>query len=367
MEYYWQGYKLHGQDSSEHEIEFIHARCNEFIIYFADGDLYYECTDELLKDMSIPDTALAKINLLIPSNKEQKQEILELTADAIEMWLCDHHERAEVILNDLIKRLEVNRDGTARLFYQIGAIGGAIIVWGAAFAFSGRISSAWEPWMLAAALGAAGGVFSVCLNLDSIKVNISQSILFLTTAGGTRAMIAVLGATVLLLAMRAKIVLQLIYSTGKFPPYTLDYGEMFFCFLAGFSETFVTNVLRDSERNAPNSSGDGRKNENGARPNDNGRGVPQGQDPNGGGGNDQKPSQRHAPSADGSGQNTIGETSATAQRTSDQQTVGQNPSGQQADGQQPGNVPETAGASTPETGATETPGTEMTEKKPGAA
>jgi len=106
----------------------------------------------------------------------------------------------------------------------------------------------WYPWILAAALAMLGGLFSVCLNLGSLEVNVNQQKWFLAIAGATRSIVAFLAGVGLLLAMRSKMFVGVAYPEGN-PPAASDpllIAEMFFCFLAGFSESFVPNILSKS-------------------------------------------------------------------------------------------------------------------------
>lgn len=256
-ECYWAKYEPGQNDNSGNKIQDILARCPEFVIYFCEEtpgyfDLYYECTEELLNDMGIPDEALAKINRLLPDNLDERKEILELVADAFEMWLCGHKDKGKAILDDIVDQLKTTREGQGRLCYQSATmwVTGFFWLFYLCLHGTGWIPPGWEPWMLAAALGSLGGAFSVCLNLGKITVNVNQSSKFLISAGGTRAIIAIIAAIACLLAIRAKIILGLAADGERTTPAALTMVEMFFCFLAGFSETFVPNVLRDAEQNA---------------------------------------------------------------------------------------------------------------------
>jgi hypothetical protein len=94
----------------------------------------------------------------------------------------------------------------------------------------------------------AGGLFSVCLNLGSLEVNVNQQKVFLLSAGATRSIVAFLAGIGLLLAMRSKMFAGITYKENA-PPLAgeaLEIAEMFFCFLAGFSESFVPNILSKS-------------------------------------------------------------------------------------------------------------------------
>ena len=255
--YSWLEYEHGKEDINGHVIESIHTRCSDFVIYFCkqDGlsDLYYECTDGLLKTTAAPNAHLAKINRLVSDNEKKRRETLECVADAFEMWLCGQTKESEAILTDIILQLEVWRETRGRLSYQSAALFAAVATWALYLCNS---NGGWlpplDPWLLAAALGATGGFFSVCLNLASIKVNVNQSSSQLYIAGATRAAVALIAAVACLLAVRGKIILGLAATAeaAGAPETAIPAAVLFFLFLAGFSETFIPNVLRDSEKNA---------------------------------------------------------------------------------------------------------------------
>ena len=124
------------------------------------------------------------------------------------------------------------------------------LVWGLYLGFHSKsyMPAEWYPWILAAALAMLGGLFSVCLNLGSLEVNVNQDWWFLGIAGMTRSIIAFLARIALLLAMRSKMFAGIVYPEDELPSVVdrLQIAEMFFCFLAGFSESFVPNILSKS-------------------------------------------------------------------------------------------------------------------------
>jgi hypothetical protein len=131
--------------------------------------------------------------------------------------------------------------------YQVGTVVITTLPWILYLALHGRGYQAgvWNPWMLAAALAMLGGLFSVCLSIGSLEVNLNQPHWFLFRAGATRSVVALLAGVGLLLAMRSKMFAGITYENSK-PPLIgepLLAAEMFFCFLAGFSEYFVPNIL----------------------------------------------------------------------------------------------------------------------------
>jgi hypothetical protein len=263
--YPWADYKPGEKDVNGNKIDSIHARCDEFVIYFCkdDGtsDLYFECTEELLATTESPSAQLAKINRLVTENERKRRKTLECVADAFEMWLCGQHNESLQILKDIVAQLEMWRTTKGRMYYQFSALVAPVLLWiiyivivGFSYSDKGLSSLTFIfdalPWLLAAALGATGGFFSVCLNLPKITVNMNQEIKDLLSAGGTRAAIALIAAVACLLAFRGKIILGLAEPAAPLAEdIILSAPVMFFLFLAGFSETFIPNVLRDAEKN----------------------------------------------------------------------------------------------------------------------
>jgi hypothetical protein len=262
----WREYRAGKGDKAGRKITRIYAADQDYVIYFLDCDMYYETASEIEHDLGSADAALARINRLLdanpPKNTREYDEncsILELAADALEMFFCGEKTEAIEILNGLCDKLKAKEEGQRRLFYQLGTFAITVLVWFFYLLFLGKgwINAKWEPWFLGAALAMAGGLFSVCLSIGSLEVNVNQEKLFLLFAGATRAVVALLAGAGVLLAMRSKIFAGITYS--KDPPNigeALITAEMFFCFLAGFSETFVPNILskatetKDKERAA---------------------------------------------------------------------------------------------------------------------
>ena len=223
--------------------------------------MFYETEHGINLYLGNLDAALARINRLLPdiptikNSPQYRNQLstLELAAGACEMVFCGETTEAMEILDGIRDKLQTTEEGKRRLTYQLGAVLITVLVvaFYALNVYSDPTGHG-KPWILAACLAMAGGVFSVCLNLGSLEVNVNQQILFLLGAGATRSVIAILAGVGLLLAMRAKMFAGIVYD-GPLPVVgdPLTCAEMFFCFLAGFSESFVPNILRDSEKNTP--------------------------------------------------------------------------------------------------------------------
>ena len=249
----WRTYRAGEGDKAGRKIRKIYAVDDGYVIYFIGCDLYYETTPELAKDLGSADAALAGINRLLDANPNPGSHeydinvsTLELAADALEMVFCGEKVEALEILKGIHDKLQAKEEGQRRLMYQLGTLLIAALVWSLYLWLRGRsLPAKWDPWMLAAALAMAGGLFSVCLNVGSLEVNVNQQHGFLLSAGATRAVVAFLAGIGLLLAMRSKMFAGITYEGSKLPLIgePLQIAEMFFCFLAGFSESFVPNIL----------------------------------------------------------------------------------------------------------------------------
>ena len=246
----WQKYRAGAGDKAGRQITKIHAVDDGYVIYFVGCDLYYETTPALGKDLASADAALARINRLLDANPKPGREydinvsILELAGDAFEMFFCGERTEALEILNGLRDKLQAKEEGQRRLMYQLGTVIITAVVWVLYLTVVRCMPVQWHPWILAAALAMAGGLFSVCLNVGSLEVNLNQQKLFLLSAGATRSVVALLAGIGLLLAMRSKMFAGITYKGDPPEPGdALKIAEMFFCFLAGFSESFVPNIL----------------------------------------------------------------------------------------------------------------------------
>jgi hypothetical protein len=249
----WHLYERGGKDTAGRVIDYIYTRDKDYVIYFSGGDMFYEAEEPLLEKLGNANVALARINRLLPATaSSDKTSTLELVADAFEMIFMDQVAEGLGILSDIRDKLQIAPESKRRLTYQLGAISVTVGIWAIYLVLHSFkwMPKGWDPWMLAAALALAGGAFSVCLNLGSLQVSVNQGLGFLYSAGTTRSVVALLSGVGLLLAMRAKMIAGLAYgNNARDAVALLNEAEMFFCFLAGFSETFVPNILRDSEKN----------------------------------------------------------------------------------------------------------------------
>jgi len=240
----WHTYRAGEGDRAGRKIRKIYAVNDDYVIYFVTSEMYYETVPALENGLGPADSLLARINRLLDANPadgtrdyDVNVSTLELAADAFEMFFSGERDEALDILTGI------------RLMYQLGTVLITTLAWILYLWLlrKGSIPAEWYSWMLAAALAMLGGLFSVCLNLGSLEVNVNQQKLFLLVAGATRSIVAFLAGIALLLAVRSKMFAGIVYQ-GNVPSdgAGLEIAEKSFCFLAGFSESFVPNILSKS-------------------------------------------------------------------------------------------------------------------------
>jgi hypothetical protein len=254
----WRKYEVNKGDRAGRQITKIYALDDRYVIYFVGCELFYEPTTGLVTDLGKADAALARISRLLDLNQKKGSKeynfdlsTLELAADALEMFFCEEKTEALEILDGVRDKLQEKEEAQRRLAYQLGTVSITALAW-ILYLFL-KSYHLWNPWILSAAFAMAGGVFSVCLNIASLEVNVNQAHVFVFFAGATRSVIAFLAGIGLLLALRSKMFAGATYAgVVPGPGGPLEITEMFFCFLAGFSEAFVPNILsKSAEAEAP--------------------------------------------------------------------------------------------------------------------
>lgn len=268
----WRTYCEGGQDIAGRTIAQIVAYDETFIIYLtrredsarvgwwghspAALEHHVEGENSARAHLAEANVLIAKIHALSPKRFRNRVNPDRQLIGAYELALRNQVPQAIVILQDVMEQLVAKQTAKGQLFYMMANILGCVITWcGCAYWY--HVSKGTEAigyWVLAGALGASGGVLSVATNLTKININVHQGWFLQSFAGWTRGVVAFLGGVVCLLAIRGKIALS-----WALPPTAdeasllgmmLTLPEMFFCFLAGFSESLVPNILRDADAEA---------------------------------------------------------------------------------------------------------------------
>lgn len=137
---------------------------------------------------------------------------------------------------------------TARRAYQWGALIAAIIpvvalLIAKAFTVPGDLTN---RVLLAAAFGGMGGFLSVLLGSRQLDVDVKETFMTNVMYGLFRIVVAVISATMIVFLIRADLVL------GPLARAETTDGLVIACFLAGFSERLVPNVLKNFEHRTKN-------------------------------------------------------------------------------------------------------------------
>lgn len=166
------------------------------------------------------------------------------------MWLCavDKPEEGRTVIERVIDRFVAD----ARLIYLVSVMGACASIWAAGGLYFAIVKPPYSQlfWFQAMALGSTGGLFSVVANQARIPVDLNNSKFMHGATAASRALVGLIAGAVCLLSIKGGIFLGLV-ERGT----TSEMSELFFCFLSGFSETFIPNILRqheaDSEKRPP--------------------------------------------------------------------------------------------------------------------
>ncbi|WP_419739394.1 hypothetical protein [Ruegeria sp.] len=223
----------------------------------------YECAKELRANLSSVAGELAYICDLVDSicrsgsldtgsSNSLRRRATEMMARAMEMAYEGNQKVAKELLNHVRNHITKLRDSKNRMRYVQGnlfALFAILILW-VALRFSGPFSNllvagSSESFNVHAldilALGAIGAFFSVSGSVSSIRVDHSVSLWEMVYTGFIRIPIGVIAAGVAIFLISGDWLLASIEPALK--PWTY----LLFGFIAGFSELFVPNALKQVE------------------------------------------------------------------------------------------------------------------------
>ena len=180
-----------------------------------------------------------------------RRRAIEMMARAMEMAFEDRSDEAKELLGHLSQHVTTLRDSTNRMRYVVSNLFGLVCLLGAWAALrivfpmnlTLTINEA-VPVIHAVdvlALGAIGSFFAVSATVGSIRVNHSLSWGEMLYAGAVRVPIGLIGAGVVVLLISGGWLL------GSIRAEYLPASYLLFGFLAGFSELFVPNTLKQVE------------------------------------------------------------------------------------------------------------------------
>jgi hypothetical protein len=187
-----------------------------------------------------------------------RERTLDLQARAMQLAFEDQAQLAINLLDGVRGEVENRRDSRNRMFYifaNVAALVGILAIWilFGKFGVPSFLGLLVEPISIGAgtfrpidvlALGALGAFFSVSFGVNAVRVNHSITMSEMLYAGFVRIPIGVISAVVAVMLIKGGWVLATIQSSY------MVWTVYLFGFLAGFSELFVPNALKQVETSA---------------------------------------------------------------------------------------------------------------------
>ncbi|MEL6914073.1 MAG: hypothetical protein AAFP13_06195 [Pseudomonadota bacterium] len=231
----------------------------------------YDCASKLRANLSVITKELAYICDVVDSlcrsgyldvgaSLSLRSRATEMMARAMELAYEGHRKEAEELLACLRDNITTMRDSKNRMRYVQGNLLALVVIlllW-----VTARMSPLATAWTIPAAdggsfplqivdilaLGAVGAFFAVSASVSTIRVDHAVSFMEMVYTGFVRIPIGVIAAGVVIVLISGGWLLSAI------DPVLLPWSYLLFGFLAGFSELFVPNALREVEAKASVSS-----------------------------------------------------------------------------------------------------------------
>jgi hypothetical protein len=187
--------------------------------------------------------SLSLVNALRATTALHGKSIDREIAGAISACLEGDPDSAERTLANVHVRLQNLRTIEGRLQYQIGSLIAAVIVgllclvaW---FSLAQEATNTLSVFRLASvgAFGALGGLLSVAIGINKVTIDPDADRKINILSGASRIVIAVIGSVLVYMAVVSKLVLANLNLTDSAA------GIFTIAMVAGFSETFVPNIL----------------------------------------------------------------------------------------------------------------------------
>jgi hypothetical protein len=266
------------KDWNDDVVEKIYYTMDKFVIYAIKDDIrvrnYLSCEkpEEVRKKLvPIVGTMAVIVDVIfglrgshVPGQETPEWKALfersrEIQACAIRLAFEDQTPAAEALLNDFKGQVERRRDSRNRMHYIVAnvvALAVILFAWWAANRFGvpeflHRVlvepipvgSGAFRP-VDVLVLGALGAFFSVSVGVNAVSVNHALTLWEMIYTGFVRVPIGVLAATVVVMLIKGGWILATV--EDQYMMWTV----FLFGFLAGFSEFFVPNALKQVEASA---------------------------------------------------------------------------------------------------------------------
>lgn len=265
-------YKVGELDPHGNFIEYIYSldKQNKYVIYrtrkvirWADITLQSN-RDEFKNNFHEIQVIVSRIVSRNPEEVERVETINRLTANGIKLALENDFENSKKVLKEAEERLETFRCIDARLQYLLGSYHALFTIFFALLVlrvlpdifpqlFINMIEKflVSKEFFVVTACGALGGVLSVAFGINGIKLDPDSDV---RIAGVSRIVIAVISSLIIYIALRADIVsplTQFFVDNGQTPQLN-NWKIGFASVAAGFTETFVPNVLSLSNQQLRN-------------------------------------------------------------------------------------------------------------------
>lgn len=240
----WRDYKKDGNDKKGRKITAIYAHDTNHIIYQSDDGLQIEGNVESLDKDPEVNHYVSQIKALAPVSALEKSLHYSQLATALSSCVGGDMTGCKTQLKRIFESLQNKRNAVARLIYLWAAVGFAAAIWIIILLISNTNGSNWWglTWALSISFGATGGVLSVASRQQQIPVDPNRNPQMHISNGMARIILAALSGLACFLAIKSGVILNLLQEQSN------DYDVLFFCFLSGFSEKFMPNVLSNSDQ-----------------------------------------------------------------------------------------------------------------------
>lgn len=240
----WRSYKKDGTDKKGRKITAIYAHDDNHIVYQTDDGLEIEGNIENLDKDPEVNRYVSQIKSLAPSDDPAKTLHYSQLATALSSCIGGDITGCKLQLKKIFESLQNKRNAVARLIYLWSAASLAAIMWLITLFLNSTYEGEWWGmiWALAISFGATGGVLSVAWRQQEIPVDPDRNARMHISNGMARIVLAALSGLACYLAIKSGVVLTLLEKWDG------SYAVLFFCFLSGFSEKFMPNVLSSAEQ-----------------------------------------------------------------------------------------------------------------------
>jgi hypothetical protein len=283
-------YRIGGLDKRGRKVLDILWSAKDFVIFQHAGGIspHFSDDDELSRKQARQymqlGPALSRINALLPPPEEAQSSaraasrawsffhtpnafLYRETARAIANALTGDHQRAIDVLSFVETRLIARRRAQGQFQYLLACTGTLVAILLIALLFEFLLPLPETPWkdlVRVATCGVAGGFLSVAIGIRKLDIDPDTRWWVNAYYGLIRLTIAIVSAVVLYFLIKAKLVLQPVFSGASEQEAFALYA---FAAAAGFSETLIPNILkRTEERSASPTKEDLIRSQNGQSP-----------------------------------------------------------------------------------------------------